>query len=249
MRIMQIEFAMESQQSVQQAHACEVVAGDEKPDFAGLDWLDPVWSTKCNFITHHIPPDTFNDMFVYAHTYKYIRTYLHISLLLWPDLAGSCRQPCFSYCYAETAPPNDFRLFQAETLPFGKSMRFSSDSMWSFKWIDFRQDPDPPVRILAHILHGLRYKIGWCVQVHILWPETDFNRDFTTFHQMTPPGQGHRILGIPPSESLIHKLGSPIQTLASQIQMSSWAPTCTVWLCSGFSLLVVLNLHYCYLPF
>lgn len=37
MRIMQIEFAMESQQSVQQAHACEVVAGDEKPDFAGLD--------------------------------------------------------------------------------------------------------------------------------------------------------------------------------------------------------------------
>ena len=69
----------------------------------------------------------------------------------------------------------------------------SSDSMWSFKWIDFRQDPDPPVWILAHIFHGLRYKIGWCVQVHILWPEPDFNRDFTTFHQMTPrQGQDSR---------------------------------------------------------
>ena len=97
MRIMQIEFAMESQQSIQQAHACEVVAGDEKPDFAGLDWLDPVWSTKYNFITHHIPPDTFNDMFVYAHTYKYkgTSTYAHIYTSafcfgqIWQEVVGN----------------------------------------------------------------------------------------------------------------------------------------------------------------
>ena len=61
-----------------------------------------------------------------------------MSLLLWPDLAGSCRQASILLLLLHwDSTPQRFSF-----VPSRNTMHFSSDSMWIFMSIDFRQDPD-----------------------------------------------------------------------------------------------------------
>lgn len=203
-----------------------------------IDWLDPVWSTKYNFITHHIPPDIFNE-------YVCVRTYLQVHAHIFTYTSAYMCAFCFGLICQEvvgkhaslidTLRPHPAMIFvcskQKHYLLGNPCVSLPTACGVSSGLISYKiQIPQCESLLTSSMVSATKLDdVSRC---------TFYGRNQISTETLRPsikwPLVRYRILGIPPAESLIHKLGPQIQTLASQIQMSSWAPTCTVLLCSGF---------------